>query len=224
MTNERTNGLERFHLDVLRGRTRHPSRPVDRDGFLIGSGPDCQLRLGDDEVPEQHCVLHIDDEGLAVERLASAAELLVNEVPVDTARLGDGDVVSIGPFAFVLRDEAVDVETIDPTELSAADLVDLLEDEMQSVDSLEDARREAARELVAAAERTPTEEELLAMTVERLETFSRELDRREERLSEREQRLQDVSEELVGMVAELERRLDALESRGSEQGPLRRAA
>src|SRR3712207_3653250 len=48
---QQTEGLPLLYLEVSRGRTGFPLRPVRTPRFLIGSAEACQLRLGGSEMP-----------------------------------------------------------------------------------------------------------------------------------------------------------------------------
>lgn len=224
-----TRDLERFHLDVRRGRTRHPSRPIDRDGFLVGSGPDCQLRLGDDGIALRHCRLRLDGDAVHIERIAPAPALVVNGEVVDAARLEDGASVTIGSFQFELRDTGTCEESLDAGELSAADLVDRLEDEFALVDEYESRRAVGLEALLEATRHVEPTSPIVEATrvdelIQRLESFATELEDRVARLADREQRLLAASNELLAMQEALERRLVALEERPAKGKTLPRAA
>ena len=60
---------------------------------LIGSGKECNLRVGSDEVEERHAEI-IEEEGfLTLRNLASPGATLLNGEPVEQASLGSGDEI-----------------------------------------------------------------------------------------------------------------------------------
>ena len=58
-------------LEICRGRTDHPLRPVQSPRFLIGSSPRCDLRLGGAEIPPLHTLIFVDGADIWVEAMAS---------------------------------------------------------------------------------------------------------------------------------------------------------
>ena len=65
-------------LQVSRGRTRFPHRPVTVSRFTIGSGSGCDMVLGDAQIPPIHTILIIDGGRVLVEALTQAPLLKVN--------------------------------------------------------------------------------------------------------------------------------------------------
>lgn len=160
---------ENLWLEVRRGRTRAPRRPVRSRRFLIGAGSNCQLQLGGEEIPILHSILLVDDEGAHIDAVVSTPELLVNGVPQRAADLRDGDVFSIGRFEFAVNvpdqfaasqaavdelplDDAADVEA-----MSAAELVARIEREEAAVDRFENGRSEGAAALLQSIARRARE-------------------------------------------------------------------
>ena len=68
----------RLTLEICRGRTRFPERPVAGPRFFIGSGEGCDLRLGGDLLPSIHSLIQTRGEGLFLEPIAANPPLLVN--------------------------------------------------------------------------------------------------------------------------------------------------
>lgn len=164
-------------LEITRGRTRHPRRPVLCERFLIGSSPTCDLCIGGDGIPPLHSMIVRDGGRHRWETFAPLPLLVVNGSPCDSAIVRDGDVVALGPLQFTVREtdeidgfpaanaDEVDAATpssldagpsspdatTDVAELSAADLVARLEREMADVDAFEDRRELGAEALLQAA-------------------------------------------------------------------------
>jgi hypothetical protein len=175
-----------LELEICRGKTVYPTRPVCSRNFLLGSGPSCDLRLGGDDIPLAHTVLIVSDDDVFAQWLCESPPLLVNGKAVHETVLCDGDRIGIGRFEFIVHcilaetaaeDRPVptaadlpasrDLETsallrflaqakADGTsenlaEMSASDILDVLESEQDSVDRFEEAVRHAEAALLHAA-------------------------------------------------------------------------
>lgn len=92
--------LPAFFLEISRGRTRFPRRPILEDRFLIGADPECDLCLGGAEMPPLHCILKVENGEVWLDAAAGSPALLVNGQVVQTARLKNGDMIEIGLFEF----------------------------------------------------------------------------------------------------------------------------
>lgn len=157
-------------LEIRRGRTRSPRRPVRSRRFLIGAGSNCQLQLGGEEIPILHSILLINEEGAHIDAVVPAPELTVNGVPCRAADLQHGDVFSIGRFEFSVHvpdqfsatqaataeelplDDAADLES-----MSAAELIDRIEREQACIDRFEAARQQGAKALLQSIARRARE-------------------------------------------------------------------
>jgi hypothetical protein len=140
-------------LRITLGATRFPVRPVLKDRFTIGSGAACDLRLGA-EFPKLFAVIVVAGPEVLLEQLAASPALCINGQPTQSAVLATGDRIRIGGIELVATipatnrlsfpkpllgrvDESVsadDLAAFDPSEvseLSAAELVDLIEQEEQ---------------------------------------------------------------------------------------------
>lgn len=166
---------DRMWLEVRRGRTRAPRRPVRTRRFLIGAGSNCQLQLGGDDVPILHSILLIDEDGAQIDAVVPAPELYVNGVPQRAATLRDGDVITIGKFEFAVHvQQPADADGAernlpaeepdspfgeeDLSELSAAALVERLESELRRIEQFRCSRETGAAALLQAARRHGGEE------------------------------------------------------------------
>src|SRR5262249_5088028 len=137
------SAASRLFLEITRGRTRFPRRPVPGPRFLIGAGVTCDLRLGGEAMPPLHSIITIDQEGVHVEGIAPAPTLTVNGRGVHEAQIENGDVIGIGDVELLARVSAGDApagaqsalpEAVRNTtherplsELSAAELIDRIE-------------------------------------------------------------------------------------------------
>lgn len=176
-----------FYLEVCRGRTQFPRRPVFSEQCLIGCGQECDLRLGGDDMPLLHSQIVSDDDGLWLEAIASAPTLQVNGSSENYVALCDGDRIDIGPFSFLVHvpvrtashahEEFWDIQDDhDPLNLdamSAADLVAYIECEQESVDRYEGRRELGAKALLQmAGNRVPTVHKHKSQPVRLHESFN----------------------------------------------------
>lgn len=157
-------------LEVTRGRTQFRRRPVKGPRFLIGAGSTCDLRLGGDPMPALHSLITIQGSEVHIEAISPQPTLLVNREQVQMTVLHDGDVIRIGemellahlavgfspaqtqvdapPAAVELPIPDVAADAV--SDLSAAELVELIEQEEREVERYEARRREGAQALAQA--------------------------------------------------------------------------
>lgn len=152
-------------LEVSRGRTRFPRRPVLGERFLIGSGTECDFRLGGNGIPMLHSLIQFDGDQYWLEAVDDSPTLIVNGRPEHYVALHDRDEVRIGgvtlrvhmapevcPIAHEGRSAGGD-ELADLENLSAERLVDLIEREQAMLDRFEARRGMGAEALLDAAQR-----------------------------------------------------------------------
>lgn len=84
-------------IEVFRGGTRFPLRPIYSARFLIGSGTNCHMQLGGD-IPLLHCLLLREFDGWTIEAIAPEPALQVNGCATRRCRLEPDDQFTIGPF------------------------------------------------------------------------------------------------------------------------------
>jgi predicted component of type VI protein secretion system len=155
-------------LEICRGRTEHPLRPVQSQRFLIGSSSRCDLRLGAAEIPPLHTLILMDGEDIWLEAMAPAPPLRVNGRSESSVQLADGDRITIGPIEliahvpvqaaaivpvdeeldFVPEDDDVDEAAI--SDLSAKELVERIEAATEMVNEFEERQRLGIEALQAA--------------------------------------------------------------------------
>jgi hypothetical protein len=92
-----------LYLEICRGLTKSPCRPVRTGRFLIGAGPHCDLRLGGRQMPILHSILLVDGCDVLLEAVASTPPLKVNGEITQSVRLKDGDLIEIGSIEFFAR-------------------------------------------------------------------------------------------------------------------------
>jgi pSer/pThr/pTyr-binding forkhead associated (FHA) protein len=95
-------------LLVAQGRPLGKRLTFPPGEYYFGRGSECHVRPNSDWVSRQHCLLRVDTEGAYLRDLASRNGTLVNGVLLDgERRLGDGDMVQLGPLVFeVMLDTA----------------------------------------------------------------------------------------------------------------------
>ena len=162
----RSEVLPRLFLEICRGRTEFPQRPVVGPRFFIGSGSRCDLRLGGSEFPALHSLIHVRDHGIWFETLAETPVARLNGVAVTGEWLNDGDALEIGDFQFVahiapilppLESSALQEFPEDPASLSAEELVDRLAAEIHLVNADREQRQAGAESLLEAVRRQQRE-------------------------------------------------------------------
>jgi diguanylate cyclase (GGDEF)-like protein len=75
----------------------------------VGRAQECEIWLSDDGVSRKHAVIRPDPSGYVVEDTQSANGTFVAGQRVETARLGDGDLIQFGPqavFRYSVTDES----------------------------------------------------------------------------------------------------------------------
>lgn len=148
------NTVGYFRLASASGRA--PIEPVCRGEFLIGSGPQCQLRLGGPGIPEVHTILTVEAQAITVKPLESQPPLIRNGSPCETGPLQDGDLLELLDHTLLFR-RLVEEEriTLDETEFSAADatpleLIDRMSSELETISGLEETQQKAVERLLSA--------------------------------------------------------------------------
>ena len=76
-----------------------------RDGFQIGRGSGCDLRLPDRAVSRRHARIRHAEGGWFLQDLDSSGGTFVNGQQVGAVRLNAGDRVRIGPNTFTFHPE-----------------------------------------------------------------------------------------------------------------------
>ncbi len=86
----------RCRLRVLKGESPGRDLAVSASPFTIGSDAECDLILADASVRPQHAVLEEESEGHWTLRNLGPRGVLVNQNPVSSTLLSDGDLIQIG--------------------------------------------------------------------------------------------------------------------------------
>jgi|GEM_PF-2351134 len=87
-------------LATVSGNTGRQVIPILRDGFLIGRGSSCDLRLPDPAVSRQHARLRYAQSAWYIQDLNSAGGTFVNGQKIASARLMSNDQIQIGGAVF----------------------------------------------------------------------------------------------------------------------------
>ena len=90
-------------LEFLNGPSQSISWPVRRVMSLIGSASGCKFRLTDPSVSRYHASLLRTAEGVWIVDLLGKDGITINQIPVRSGRVGDGDVVGIGRYQLRVR-------------------------------------------------------------------------------------------------------------------------
>lgn len=165
---------ENLYLEIGRGKTSFPKRPITGDRYLIGSGDWCDLCLGGKQMPTLHSVIHRDGEQLWIDAVNASPELRINGQLATFAELTDGDCIEIGsfeltihfsnlkssgaastgPYRVVSAADACEIDEEQKLEdMSAAELVDLIEAEMEMVEEFDRRKKRGAEALMDAIQR-----------------------------------------------------------------------
>ena len=222
-------------LEIRKGRTGFPLRPISGDRFLIGAGSHCHLQLGGDTMPMLHSLLVIDGKRAYLEAVVPEPALSVNGNVRRAVELVDEDHVTIGEFEFVFHrlvssepaaGAAEAVPAIEQTtydnlmQMSVPQLVAHIEEEIREIHAFEAGREAGASALLEAARRAAVP----APSALPMADFRRE-PAAEKSLIER---LRDQAAQLLEtqrtMAAKLQEMTDQLAKLEAERQPLRASA
>lgn len=213
-------------LEIRKGKTNFPLRPISGERFLIGAGSHCHLQLGGDHVPMLHSLLVIDGQTVHLEAVVAEPPLLVNGEARRTVELQDEDLVSIGDFEFAFHriasaesassgsDTAFPVGNeisgvTDLSQLSVPELVGLIEEEAEQITTFSRSREQAAAALIDAAHRFDSNHCRISVP---LAAFRKESSRiiraerwpaRHEALLQRQAELRIAQEQLAAQLADI---------------------
>ncbi len=213
-------------LEITRGRTRFPLRPVQGTEFLIGSAADCDLQIAK-SYPEFYALITPVDGCIRISPLAIDPPLEINDVCVDSSvatRLANGDRLAIGEIEMTVHVDELADSGLAVSGLSAQQLVDLLDQEMQEVEAYESRMRQGATALLehvqASAEAPVAEAPVAEVPVVEVPVAEAELspaDVARTLMAE----LSEVMRALDAFAADLDQRADRLHRR---EGDYQRAA
>lgn len=95
----------RASLFISRGMSTQRERLIESPMFMIGSGQECDLILGDEQFPELYAYILQGSDGFRVRSLATEPVLTVNGEDAFVAKLEDGDRIRCGPYEFRFHDK-----------------------------------------------------------------------------------------------------------------------
>ena len=235
-------------LCIADSDARFPIRPVSEGAFLIGNGTACDLRLGNDEVPALHSILHVNRSSASIALMADRPKLFVNGESVARAVLQDGDIVEIGDVRLIFRfatehalpqieettqsdnDASNIVES--PAEMTAPELVNGLELEFQLLSELQansidamDSLLNAARQAIDGASIRLTAPSLRVIGVEDqfLQTDREQLQEIATKVKQQETRIGEVCHVLEQIVNQQQIMTTALQGVADRLSELRNA-
>lgn len=157
----------KLYLEIVKGSTEFPNRPVYEGVFLIGAGTNCDLRIGGTNTPAVHSIVRADEGNVHIESLSRKPALRVNSQPCEAATLNDGDHIQVGSIQMVARFQPLAVAATlplpvtrqpepepphtDVSKLSAEALLTLLEQDIALVENDIAGQNAAADRLMDAA-------------------------------------------------------------------------
>ncbi len=125
---------------------------MNRELVLVGSSPDCRVRLRDADLSRHHCSLITMPEGVWVVDLLSGNGTFLNGQPIRRALVKAGDQLQVGPYTLRLWYPNVSAETSRPvlseipaeTPASSATEMPVLTPELQAeLDAAHERQRDA---------------------------------------------------------------------------------
>src|ERR1700693_3456135 len=85
------------------GTERTREIPILKEGFLIGRGPDCDLRVNDEDVSRHHCEIVVRGQEATLSDLGSRNGTFVNGKRVlSQVALVSSDVIGLGKCRFLV--------------------------------------------------------------------------------------------------------------------------
>lgn len=217
-----------WSLEITRGQTDFPVRPIDQERFLIGAGSSCDLQLGGGEIPILHSIAEFDGTGLHIEALVAAPELIIDGKTCRSGQLTQGGILTIGPFEFIAHcaqtktsggDETATLAAVEPVletagdsaeqlreavaSMSAAELLEQIERDCEMIDDFDRSRADNVDWLLQAAEAAPAELTHTEPTHELPETVAEELSKLAEQLESRTAQLADREAKIAQRAATL---------------------
>ena len=92
-----------YSLEIIKGKTEFPVRPIQDNRLTIGAGSCCGLQLAGHDVPILHTVIQIEDQEVMIKAISPQPKLLLNGTSVHGSTLSDGDLITIGPIEFIFH-------------------------------------------------------------------------------------------------------------------------
>lgn len=193
--------------------------PVDADGFLIGRGDFCDLRVDDPAVPMVHSEIHLQHGAMWIEAV-DAASIEMNGRTVPRLSLRSGDTLRIGSQSITFRVDQGTLSQSLPSEpwedlsaLSALELCERIELEEQAV--LEDERQQfrGIESLLSALENVLRSDSSFADQDPRTENVVHQLHELSEALAERTRQLQEQEQQFLASASDIKQSQDDMTRR-----------
>ncbi|MDG2390797.1 MAG: hypothetical protein P8M30_15920 [Planctomycetaceae bacterium] len=254
-----------FVLEIMSGKTKFPNRPMPRGRLSIGASAKCWLQLGGPGIPEIHSWMEVGRKEVALYVFEEEPSIQVNGSKVQFALLKGGESLQIGTFEFQIHVNVTDEpdkpwlkpnltpqqlenlknELEKPLEssekLTAEELVDLLEQEMHTIEQhdsreragllrLMESVREAQEELDLEQVEKQTDEVILPIAhnrelesddfVSRIEEVTRSLQNRTSTLQSEESGYARAAESLLRtqqrLIDQMDQLMSALDAQSSQ--------
>lgn len=85
-----------YRLVFLNGKDRGKRLAINEATVTIGRDPDCAIQIEDDEVSRKHALIEQRADGVYIKDLGATNPTLLNNTPVQEARLQNGDRIELG--------------------------------------------------------------------------------------------------------------------------------
>ena len=155
------------------------SIPVTHDGFSIGSGRHCDLKIGEPAIPFLHSVIHSQCGAIWIETADEEAILTVNDYPCRRMALRQGDQLKIGTVGLVVdfgiqsqqhaEDDSIDEHVEEDLQsLTAEQLCDRIATEQAMVQEFSEEEHSGWEALLDAIKAVRVEPIISEMTEESL--------------------------------------------------------
>lgn len=205
----------------VRGADGHSRRlPVEADGFLIGRGDFCDLRIDDATLPPVHSEIHLQ-EGAAWIEAVDAPAIEMNGRAVPRLSLRSGDVFLIGATTVTVHMGADALAAAVPgteawedlSSLSARELCERIESEESQIAEEERRRFQGIESLLAALENVLLTDQSLVAQDPRTENVVSQLHELSEALAERTRQLQEQEQQFLASASEIKQSQDDMTRR-----------
>lgn len=90
-------------LEIRRGLAKNRERNISEPMFLVGTGQDCDLVLGDPQFSPIHFYLLSRNGRTLIRRVGANPEVTVNGRVKNCGTVDDGDRIRTGPYEFFVR-------------------------------------------------------------------------------------------------------------------------
>jgi len=95
--------LPRVDVIIGRGVAQQKVRTITPPVFVIGTNPDCDLVLTDEQFADHHAYVMVSEDRVMLRHLGGSPEITVNQRLVRWSELVHGDRLRMGPYEFLIR-------------------------------------------------------------------------------------------------------------------------